>query len=140
MIDIKTSFVGFHGTQELFASFKTPVWFSNTFEYADNFASHWGQIGARTDASRVIIAVIELANPYHTNDWAVTEPQNKDILKEIEEAGYDGVVFTAPENDQEIEYIVFRSDQIKQLKSVSVATMCDKLPIHDADYSRKLGM
>lgn len=124
-----TSFIGFHGTQELFESFKTPTWFSNTFEYAEYFASDWGIIGARTDSSRVIVAVIEITNPYYTNDWCVTEPENADVLKEIQSAGYDGVVFTAPEDDQEIEYIVFRNDQIKQRKSVSVAKMCDNLPM-----------
>lgn len=140
MRNTQTSFVGFHGTQKTFESFKTPAWFSNTFEYAENFASHWGTIGDRTDSSRVIVAVLELANPYHTSDWCVTEPQNEDVLKEIQDAGYDGVVFTSPDNDQEIEYIVFGSDQIKQVKSVSVAKKADTRPTYNAGYLPRQGM
>lgn len=115
------SVTAFHGTQEQFESFVTPAWFSNSFDYADMFASHWGQLGERTESSRVVVALVELKNPYYTDDWNVTEPQNKRILKEIQEAGHDGVVFTAPENDLEIEYIVFENSQVKQVKSVSVA-------------------
>lgn len=136
----KATFIGFHGTQELFESFKTPAWFSNTFDYADKFASCWGLLGDRTDSSRVIVAVLELANPYHTSDWCVTDPQNKGVLKEIQDAGYDGVVFTSPDNAQEVEYIVFRADQIRQVESLSVAKKRDNLPIYDTGYAHKLGM
>jgi hypothetical protein len=134
------SFVCFHGTQEIFEAFKTPAWFSNTFEYAENFASYWGPLGSRTDSSRVVIAEVEIANPYYTRDWCVTEPQSGDLLKEIQSAGHDGIVFTSPENDQEIEYVVFKSDQIRQIKSVSVAKVCGNLPEQNADSFPRLGI
>lgn len=133
------SFVCFHGTQEMFDAFKTPAWFSNTFEYAENFASHWGQIGARTDSSRVVVVEVEIKNPYYTSDWCVTEPQSGDLLKKIQLAGHDGVVFTSPENDQEIEYIAFKSDQIRQIKSVSVAEVCGNLPRQDSGSFPQMG-
>lgn len=79
--------------------------------------------------------MIVMTNPYYTNDWCVTEPQNKDILKEIQEAGYDGVVFTAPENDKELEYIAFENNQIKQIKSFSVAKIGDSQDVHGAEAS-----
>jgi hypothetical protein len=136
----KTSFVGFHGTQELFEAFNTPAWFSNTFDYAEKFASYWGSVGDRTEFSRVIVAVLEISNPYYTSDWDVTEPQNKDVLKNIQAAGYDGVVFTSPECGQEVEYIVFRADQIRQVASVSVAKQIDNVLKYDENYSLKPGM
>lgn len=112
----------FHGTQLQFDTFETPAWFSNTFYYAEMFAGHWGNLGEPTEESRVVVAEIVMTNPYYTSDWDVTEALSEDQLKILKDAGHDGVVFTAPEgmDEKEIEFIVFSSDQINQVKSISI--------------------
>jgi hypothetical protein len=112
---------GFHGTQESFEEFKLPAWFSNTAAYAREFSGEWGHKGELTDDSRVITVSLTFHNPYHTDNWCITEPigPTANIMAELQAKGHDGVVFTNPDNPAEQEFIALIST-VYEVKSTQL--------------------
>ena len=107
--------LAYHGTKATFTEFKTPAWFTDRFDYADNFSGHWGD-GEKTADSRVLKAEIRLNNPVLTDDWDVIEGKANTPawVAEMKALGHDGVIFV-DEDTLETEFCVFNADQIRIL-------------------------
>lgn len=104
----------YHGTKGAFTAFRTPAWFSPSYDMANFFSEAPDEDrNGRTDASKVIEVYLRIENPVHTDDWDVTEP-NAAMLRQFkkwQKQGHDGIIFTSEEG--EVEYIVFSPEQIK---------------------------
>jgi hypothetical protein len=106
----------YHGTQSKFETLRTPAWFSDKYEYADNFSAQWGDKGERTSNSRVIKAYLRIENPYETDDWSDTEPSkdNPDWMQKLIDQGYDGIHFVEHSAfGTETEWVAFYPEQIR---------------------------
>lgn len=106
--------VVYHGTKGDFTTFRTPAWFSPSYDMASFFSEAPDEDrNGRTDASKVIEVYLRMENPVHTDRWEVTEP-NAAMLRQFkkwQQQGHDGIIFTSEEG--EVEYIVFSPEQIK---------------------------
>jgi len=103
----------FHGTKNLFKTFRTPAWFSNNQQFAENFAGSWSSSGESSEASHVQSVYLSMQNPYQTSDWSITEPVSPKALRDLVPNEYDSVLFTNPDDSEESELIVFSPEQIK---------------------------
>jgi hypothetical protein len=110
-----TPLIAYHGTKATFTAFKTPAWFSDRFDYADNFSGPWGD-GEKTFESRVLKVEIRLHNPVLTGDWDVIEGQANTPawVEEMKALGHDGVIFVDADT-LETEFCAFNPDQIRIL-------------------------
>lgn len=102
----------YHGTKAAFDSFKTPAWFTPDKKFADAFSAEWGD-GTRTSDSKVIGVYLSMQKPIYTDSWDVTEGNAYDESwrKAQMRKGFDGIIF---EDEGEVEYVVFKPEQIRR--------------------------